>query len=113
MAIAYNSNYDHTMPFSDVCFQITCSPGLVENITIPGPSTTKYKATIKFEQLSNVFVGLNHVPVIPVSGSPTTTPYVELHDLERFVSGGDVLHFLTNELIFAGGYGSVSLRQLP
>jgi hypothetical protein len=114
MAIAYNSNYDLTIPFSDVCAQIALNANTDLTYTVPGDATIKYSARISMTTISSVFVGLNAIPVIPGAGTVGTQPFNEFRcggeGSQRYVQGGDVLHFITGS---AGPtYVGVSLRQL-
>ena len=114
MSVKYASNYDLTIPFSDVCAQIHVQTGTPESYTIPGASTIRYAARFSYGATSNVFVRLNTAAGVPAGGAVTTEPYNELnpgHDRsQRYVSGGDVIHFATPD---TDAYASVSLRQLP
>lgn len=110
MAILYNSNYDETIPFSDVCFQVACGTSVEETATIPGPVTTQYQALFSYNDVANVFIRKNGVPTVPGSGTVGTEQYNEFRPEKRYVKGGDVLHFITPD---AGTtYVGVSLRQL-
>lgn len=110
MAIQWNSNFDGTMPFSDVCAQVSVAVGVAQTWTIPGASTVKYQAYFSYTQDANVFVCKNAVPVVPASGSVGTQQYGEFRPDKRYVQGGDVLQFITPDSI---QYFGVSLRQLP
>ena len=114
MAIQYNSNYDLTIPFSDVCWQVACGANVEETITIPGTATTKYSMKLNYNEVSNVFVRLNGTPAIPASGNVGTEQYNEYRagddGSQRYVQGGDVVHFITPDTV---AYVGVSLRQLP
>lgn len=110
MAILYNSNYDETIPFSDVAFQVSLGSAVEETVTIPGPSTTQYQALFSYNYVSNVFVCKNAVPVVPASGNVGDQQYNEFRPLKRYVKGGDVLHFITPDS--GTTYVGVSLRQL-
>ena len=109
MAIAYNSNYNETMPFSDVCVQIGLGAAVEQTYTVPGAPTTQYQAYFSYNQSSNIFVRLNGVPTSPASGSVTTQQYSEFKPIKRYVKGGDVIHFITPD---ASAYAGVSLRQI-
>lgn len=109
MAIQYNSNYNETMPFSDVCAQFHCTTASEETFTVPGSVTTQYQAYFEYNDLSNVFVCLNATPVIPGAGSVGTQQYNEFKPKKRYVRGGDVIHMITPD---ANAYVGVSLRQL-
>lgn len=109
MAIQYNSNYDETIPFSDVCRQIACGSNVEETVTIPGSVTTQYQALFSYNQSSNVFIRLNDTPTIPAIGSVGNEQYNEFRPMKRYVRGGDVVHFITPD---ASAYIGMSLRQL-
>ncbi len=110
MAILYNSNYDTTIPFSDVAFQVALATSSEETITVPGPSTTRYQALFSYNMTSNVFVRKNATPTVPSSGTVTNEQYNEFRPDKRYVSGGDVIHLITSDTDTA--YVGVSLRQL-
>jgi len=109
MTIQYNSNYNETLPFSDICYQINCAAGVEETAVIHGSSTTLYQAYFEYTNTSNVFVRLNGTPSSPPAGSVTTQSYSEFKPKKRYVKGGDVIHFITPD---ATAYIGVSLRQL-
>jgi hypothetical protein len=109
MAIAYNSNYDETIPFSDVDFQVALQANVEETFTIPGNSTIQYQALFEYNYVSNVFVCKNAVPVIPAGGTVGTQQYNEFRPCKRYVRGGDVIHLITPDAL---AYVGVSLRQL-
>lgn len=109
MAIQYNSNYDETIPFSDVDFQVALGVGVERTVTIPGTATTQYQALFSYTSTSNVFVAKNATPVVPAGGTVGTQQYNEFRPCKRYVRGGDVLHLITPD---ASAYVGVSLRQL-
>jgi len=109
MVMAYNSNYDGTIPFSDTCSQINCAAAVEQTVTVPGTATTQYQALFSYTQSSNVFVRLNGVPTSPSSGSVGSQQYGEFRPEKRYVKGGDVLHFITPD---TNAYIGLSLRQL-
>ena len=114
MAIMWNSNFDQTIPFSDVCAQVALGAAVEQSFTVPGVATTKYSARFGYNSTSNVFVRLNTAPTTPGAASVTTQPYSEFRPgddgSQRYVQGGDVIHFITPD---ATAYVGVSLRQLP
>lgn len=114
MAIQYNSNYDLTIPFSDVSYQVACSANVEETITIPGTSTNYYSMKLNYNADANVFVCLNSTPTIPSAGTVGSQQYNEYRagcdGSQRYVRGGDVVHFITPD---TSAYIGVSLRQLP
>ena len=114
MAIQYNSNFDLTIPFSDVCAQVALAANTEETFTIPGTATTKYSARFSYISTTNIFIRLNGTPTTPPSGTVGTQQYGEFRPgddgSQRYVQGGDVLHFITPDTT---AYVGVSLRQLP
>ena len=109
MTIAYNSNYNETMPFSDTSTQVACAANVSETFTIPGTAINQYQAFFGYTSSSNVFVCLNSTPTIPAGGTVGTQAYNEFRPEKRYVKGGDVLHFITPD---ASAYIGVSLRRL-
>jgi hypothetical protein len=114
MAIQYNSNFDLTIPFSDVCAQVALAANSEETFTVPGNPTTKYAARFSYISTTNVFVRLNTAPTIPAGGTVGTEQYNEFRPgadgSQRYVQGGDVIHLITPD---ATAYVGISLRQLP
>jgi hypothetical protein len=110
MAILYNSNYDETLPFSDVCFQVGLSTGVEQTITVPGPSTTNYQALFSYNCTSNVYVRKNGIPTSPAGGTVGEEQYNEFKPKKRYVRGGDVIHLISPDS--GTTYAGVSLRQL-
>jgi len=109
MAIAYNSNYDETIPFSDVAYQVALAANTDDTITVPGSATTQYQALFSYTSTSNVFVRLNGIAGIPAGGTIEEEQYNEFRPCKRYVKGGDVIHLITPD---ASAYVGVSLRQL-
>lgn len=110
MAIAYNENYNGTLPFSDVCYQVAAGTAVEETQTVPGGPTVQYQALFSYTSTSNVFIRLNGTPTTPAGGTIGTEQYSEFRPDKRYVKGGDVIHFLTPDT--AGAYIGVSLRRL-
>lgn len=114
MSIIYNSNYDLTIPFSDDSAQVALGVGVEQTYTVPGPATTYYSVRFAYISTSNVFVRLNAIPTTPGAASVTTQTYSEFRPgadgSQRYVKGGDVIHFITPD---ATAYVGISLRQLP
>jgi len=114
MAIPYNSNYDLTIPFSDICAQIALGVGVEQTFAVPGDSTHQYSVRITYNSTSNVFVCKNATPVVPGGGSVGTQAYCEYRGGEdgsqRYVNGGDVLHFITPD---ATAYVGIRLMSVP
>ncbi len=114
MAIQYNSNFDLTIPFSDVCAQVALAANTEETFTVPGSATTKYAARFSYISTTNVFIRLNATPTVPTGGTVGTQQYGEFRPgddgSQRYVQGGDVIHFITPDTT---AYVGLSLRQLP
>jgi hypothetical protein len=110
MAIQYNSNYDETIPFSDVCAQVAMQINVGESYTVPGAATQNYSARFSFASNSNVFVRLNAAATVPAAGTTATESYNEFRpETQRYVKGGDVIYFITPD---ATAYAGISLRAL-
>jgi len=113
MAIQYNSNYDITIPFSDVCAQFNLAIGVEDTFTVPGNPTQNFSARFSYTSTSNVFVRLNGTPVVPASSVVGSQQYGEFRPgddgSQRYVKGGDVLHFITPD---ASAYCGISIRAL-
>ncbi len=110
MAIQYNSNFDGTMPFSDVAVQFVMTANNELTYTVPGVSTTKYQALFAYNATSNVWVCLNGSVTIPAPGASGTVQYCEFRPEKRYVSGGDVIHVKSSDATSSMG---LTLRQLP
>jgi hypothetical protein len=110
VAISYNSNFEETLPFSDVCAQFSLTVNNSQSFTLPGTAITKYQVYFEYASNSNVFVCLNAVPVVPPANSVGTQQYNEYKPKKRYAQGGDVLHFITPDA--TGSFG-LSVRQLP
>lgn len=110
MAILFNSNYNETMPFSDVCKQFTLAANTEQTYTVPGTATQNYQAYFEYASNSNVFVCKNAVPVIPAGGANGSQQYNEFKPKKRYVSGGDVIHLISPDT--GSTYVGLSLRQL-
>lgn len=103
MAIQYNENYNGAMPFSDVCWQIMIT-GAGATDTVPGLITDNYLVIFRYNCTSNVYVGYNVEPFLPIEDNVLEQPYVAFKPERKFVHGGDVLNFITDveDSIFLG-----------
>ena len=114
MAILYNSNYDETVPFSDVCAQVALAANVEQTFTVPGTTINKYSARFGYISTSNVFVRLNGTPTVPAGGTVGVQQFNEFRPGEdgsqRYLKGGDVVHLITPD---ATAYVGISLRSLP
>lgn len=109
MTTQYNSNYDGTVPFSDTMFQVSLVADTDIGVVVPGTPIDKYQAEFSFTEASNVFVCKGNVAVVPADGTATTQAYNVFRPKKKYVSGGDVLHFITPD---SAAYFSVSLMKL-
>ena len=109
MAIAYNSNYEGTMPFSDTVAQVACTVNAEQTFTVPGTIEQQFQALFTYASNSNVYVRLNDTPTVPAAGSVSTQPYSEFKPYKKYVRGGDVLHFITPDTT---AYIGLTLSQL-
>lgn len=120
MAIQYNSNFDLTIPFSDVCAQVALQANTAETYTVPGLVTDQYSARFTYAANSNVFVrytSSDKTPVaatVPAAGTVEEEQYNEFRPgddgSQRYVNGGDVISLITPD---ATAYVGISIRQLP
>lgn len=109
MAIVYNSNYDETIPFSDVCKVFALAANTEQTYTIPGNDTVNYSVRFGLNSTSNVFVANNKTATIPAGGASTSVQFNEYRpEIQRQVKGGDILSFITPD---ATAYVGISLRQ--
>ena len=56
VAILYNSNYDETVPFSDVCVQFNLSTNTSQMYTLPGDFNSRYAIRFGYTENSNIFL---------------------------------------------------------
>lgn len=110
MAIQYNSNFEETMPFSDVSEQFSLTANNELTFTVPGAATAKYQGYFGYNCTANIFVCLNASVTIPVANSSGNQQYCELRPKKRYLQGGDVIHLKTPD---ATAWASLTLRQLP
>jgi hypothetical protein len=114
MAVSYNSNFDETIPFSDVCAQLALASDTDLSYTVPGTAVNKYTVLFSYIYTSNVFVCKNATATVPGAGDITTTQYLEFRPgadgSKRYVQGGDVLHFITPDTT---AYVGIRLMSIP
>lgn len=113
MAIKYNSNYDVTVPFSDVCETFNLATNAAQSFTVPGDVTSNYSCRFGYRFDSNVFVCVNGTATVPGAGTKNSTQYQELNPgidgSQRYLKGGDVISIVTPD---ANAYVSLSIRQI-
>jgi len=110
MTTQYNRNFGDTMIFSDVNARIVLLANAELTYTVPGDNWQKYTVLFSYTQDANVFVGYNVTAAIPADGTVASTGIIEFKPYERYVKGGDVLHFITPDTKVWMG---ISLRALP
>jgi hypothetical protein len=114
MSVPYNANYDLTMPFVDDSARIALGVGVEQVYTVPGVPTDKFSARFSYTSTSNVFVRRNSAPTTPGAASVSSQSESEYRPgadgSQRYVSGGDTLHFLTPD---ATAYVGVRLMKVP
>lgn len=91
------------LAFSDTKYSATLAAAGEKTITVPqgntlgsgiSTATHKFLAIFSFQPGANVWVALNATAAVPASASFTTTTS-ELNPTARYVSAGDVIHFVT------------------
>lgn len=110
MSTQYNRNYGDTMIFSDNNSRFHLLANAELTYTVPGDSYRQYTALFSYASNSNVFVGYNTTAATPAAGTAATSGLIEYKPHERYVKGGDVLHFISPDAVT---YMGVSLRALP
>ena len=108
--VAYNSNYEGTLNFSDMTPHLSLIAGSELTYTVPGTSINKYQAVFSYQSNSAVFVGYNVTAAVPSADTIVATNGIEFKPEKRLVKGGDVLHFITPD---ATAYMGVSFRAIP
>lgn len=116
MSTLYNTNYDLTMPWVDDSAQLYLAATTDETYTVPGTGMDKYSVRFAYTEASNVYVGLNAEATVPDSGTPVATQsYCEFRPggdgTQRYVKGGDVLHFITPDTTAYVGIRLMKLNQ--
>lgn len=110
MTTPFHSNYNETIPFSDICGQIALATNTAQTYTVPGTANQKYQAIFGYASNSNVFVGYNVTATSPTAGTSTTTSSLEFKPDKRYVKGGDEISLITPD---SSAYVGVSLLSLP
>lgn len=101
MAIAnvtkYNTNYDHTKPFTTSGVQMLLAASTALAWTVPGNSNQIYRATFRCSSTAEVWVGINVVATVPTSNTATALSNIEFIPLyePKYLKGGDVLSFIS------------------
>lgn len=116
MSTLYSTNYDLTMPFVDDSTQFFLAAASDEIYTVPGTSQDVYSVRFSYTESSNIFVSLNDTATIPDGGAPVSTQvFTEFRPggdgSQRYVKGGDVLHFITPDTTAYVGIRLMKLNQ--
>ena len=108
----FNTNFNGTLPFSDLTVQIALAASTALSYTVPGDDAVLYRAEFTWPLNANVYVGYNTTATIAPAGAVTTSSNssIELRPGVRYVRGGDVLSFISDALVSSAG---LSLLQLP
>lgn len=113
MAVLYSSNFDLTIPFSDVCAQINLTANTDESFTVPGTAVNQYSMRLSYISTANVFVRVGAAPTVPGANTVGTEAYNEFRPgadgSQRYVKGGDVIHFTTPDAVQYVGIRLMSL----
>lgn len=113
MSTRYNSNYDLTVPFSDDSAQLHLTSGSALTYTVPGSANNTYSVRFSYNSDASIFVRKNAAPTIPGADTINTEQFNEYKPgadgTQRYVIGGDVLHFETTD---AAAYCGISVRKI-
>lgn len=109
MSIPYTSNYDVTIGFTGIAPNMALAANTELTYTVPGASRQKYVATFEYKSNQMVYVALNATATVPSAGTIDTASVSEPKPHQRFVKGGDVLHFITPDTTADCGF---SLRTI-
>jgi len=86
------------LQFSDNKYSGLLSAGVEQTLTVPESPFADYPnllAVFSFEPGSTVWVSLNATAVVPSTSISSSNS--ELNPAARYVTGGDVLHFITDD----------------
>lgn len=114
MAILINSNYEETVPFSDVNAQLALATNTNLAYTVPGSLTDTYQVRFTYLYNSNVFVRMNAAATVPGAGLQTAVQYEEFRPgsdgSKRYVRGTETINFITPD---ASAYVGIVLMSIP
>ena len=102
----FNTNYLHSLPFSDQTVQVALAANTELTYTIPGDKDVQYRCEFSYAYDANVWVGYNTTAVVPVAGSVTTSDNssIVLRPSVKYVRGGDVLSFISGSIVSNMGF---------
>lgn len=109
MTTQYAQSYEGTSPFSDTCSKLALAANTAVSYTVPGTSANRYKIVFSWPYNANVYVGYNVTATTPSAGNITSSPNLALRPLEKFVSGGDVLSFISSAVVADGAFELFSI----
>ena len=110
MAIPFATSYLGTVPFSDTCVQVSLAANTAQTYTVPGTGKDKYQVLFGYNDTANIYIGNNNTAATAGAGTHTALQFVEFRPKRRYVSGGDVLSFITQDTT---AYFGFSLRSIP
>lgn len=91
----FQINYGFTVPFQDDGARMKLQATIELTYTVPGNKTNAYTALFSFEPGAKVWVDLNRTAVFPLAGVVNSNSTSALNPSQRYVRGGDVIHFIT------------------
>lgn len=109
MATQFRENFLDTVPFSDTGVKIWLAANTELTWTVPGTSDQKYRADFRYSSNAEIWVRLNATIIVPVAGTAVATYNEEMLPKDKYVQGGDVLHFISTSTPQIG----VSLLSIP
>ncbi len=109
MSIPYTSSYDKTIGFTGLAPNLALVANTELTYTVPGESKQKYVATFGWKSDQMVYVAVNATATTPTAGTIDVNSVSEPKPDQRFVKGGDVLHFITPDATAQCGF---SLRTI-
>lgn len=105
----FRTNFDGTHPFSSVGAKFWLASGVGLSWTVPGDPDQQYRASFTFSSNIDVWVKLNGANIVPVAGTVVDSYNEQLNPDFLYVSGGDVLHFISTDTPQVG----VTLLSVP
>ena len=88
---------DQAKPFSDLNIQFGIGPDEELSFTVPGTSADYFVCEFSWDRNFSIWVGFNIDPNVPSSGSIVQKNRIEQNPLYKFVRGGDVLNFISDQ----------------
>jgi hypothetical protein len=110
MSTYFSDSFDHTKPFTDEAYQFALSSNVALTYTVPGNDARKYRIDFSWPYNANVWVGYNVAASCPAPGTISNSYKCELRPSAKFVSGGDVLSFISRSTVTDA---ALTLLKLP